>query len=320
VTQGLWFALVVSAIVCLTGALFRTTQGTYEDTTYVAAYQGARPPILAFRGVSAWSLWYQMQHDLTPRAVRVWNLRLAMIASALAGAFAARLGLSGWLTAALLVTQPLAVETLASMAGRGELIAAIGVLLACVAVTWRSRWAMLPIAAGLVLALLGKESAIVGGVLVLLTCRLVYGPRWTAPLLAAIAGLAWACIWRRAAGEWPGVHVSSGAWLLTQAGAAFRLLVWAIVPIGQTMDADNDHLSRLWQAAAVVNLAAVVIVGAALWRTRPIVAFVCGWIGIVLLPRLIVHTPGSELPAHQLYLALPAIAIGWSALCQESSV
>lgn len=317
----LWIAaaLVATCWIAVASRLLATSQGLYEDLAYVRAVQAAPPPpVLRVRGVALWSLWYQVRAQATPQDVRIWNLRCGALVGALVGLLAWRIGAPAWIAGGLMVVHPMTLETMAMMTGRFEVIAAIGVLLACVAATWRSAWCLLPIAAGLALGLGGKESAAVGLVLVLLVRRLVYGParwlQWSTGL--ALALLVAVALHARTLGTIGGNTVTAAAWLRLQGGAAWRLVLVALVPVRQTLDYDYDALAPVWQWLAVGHLAVFAIVAWWSWARRPVLAFALSWIAVVILPRLIVETPRSYFNEHQFYLALVGVAIGWAACCR----
>ena len=296
---------VVALWLVATSWVWTTQQGIYEDHKVMhAAQASAAPSLWQARGLMRWSIWQQARFAPSPLAMRVVNLALSGLVIGLVALLAFRLGLPVWLGAAVMACHPLTVETIAMLSGRAELIAAIGVLLACVAATWRTAWRWLVMPLGLGLGWLGKETAVVGVALVPLLLR---RPWLTMGATVALLVAAWD--WRYA-----GVATSAPPqpmldWLLLQSAAVMRLVSQGIVPVGLTPDADIDAISRGLQVASLASLMALTIVGMRMWRQRPLVAIGLLWIMIVVAPRLFVQTPRSYLNAHHFYLALPGVAL-----------
>lgn len=316
--------VLVAAFGLMAARVLQVSQGLYEDNQYVSGVTPGAPLVVSPRPRAlAWaSLHYQITHALTPRAIRVWNLGLACLVSLAVGVFAWRLGLPGWFAGGLMLVHPLTLETLATMSGRFELVAALGVVLACLAATWRSPWALVPITAALAIGVLGKESAITGLVLVPLTWCAVRGPsaRRHALVALGLACVVFVCWQYRHIGYSAGSAADAGAWALWQAGAGFRLLWLSIVPIGQTLDYDYDALSSVWLWLAAVNLAIFTYAAVCLCGRRPVLALALSWPLVVIVPRLIVQTPRSYFNEHQWYLALVGVALTGAAAVKAPAV
>ncbi len=298
-------------------AVLVTDQGIYEDTLYVHAFQTTTAPrVFAPRGLAFYSLWWQVQHGVTPVSMRAVNLALALTVALVAGLLTHRLGGTAWIAVGFLVAHPLLIETLAMMSGRLELIAALGVLLACLTVTgpW---WAWVGVPVGLLIGLGGKESAIVALALMPLVLLCAPGARgWKLAALAKglllIIGAAWT--YRLVGVGYPQLPQAPIQWALLQSAAAWRLCVLALVPWHQTIDFDYDAIPQLWRVAALASLMSLLCVIAHFWRTQRVVAIGLAWVLIVILPRLIIETPKSYLNEHQFYLALVGLAIGAASL------
>ena len=270
------------------------------------------------------------QYVNSPLASHGLNLGLHLLLAGAVLGLAYRIGLRGlglWAVAVIWLLHPLNVETVAYAASRGELLAAIGVVGACVLACgawWR--WLTLAgIVSCLGLAVLSKESGVVGLLLVpfVIACRRVHAPvpRWL-PAVVAL-GLLGVGIERygglRAVvnmGTTDFVHATSITWVQwvgTQA-AATRHWLWAAIAFeGLTLDPDLDAvtvLGRIWSVGLLGLLATWA------WLARrdvPIVAFGVGFLLLGLLPRFVVQTPQSYLSAHQFTVPWigPVLMAGW---------
>ncbi len=317
-TPGLAWAVVLVAWIAVAVACLQTTQGIYEDHVQVAA-AATRPIVLRPRGLTRWLVWYQVQRvGAVPWQFRAGNLGLAALVSALVGLFAWRLGLAAWVATGVMLLHPLMVETVATISGRAELVAAIFVLLACLLATvGRPVWTWPLSAACLAVGVLGKESAIVGLALVPLTWMLVHPRQNYDRLFVAGLGLLTLILWtHRWEATWGTMQQGAVAWALLQSGATIRLLLLSVLPHGLTVDFDYDALSRVWFVAAGLSVAALIVIAGELWHGWRVLGFSLAWILIVAAPRLIVQTPKSYFNEHQFYLALVGVSLGAAAIYQ----
>ena len=312
---------LVLAVLVEFGAHVRGAEFVYEDER---AFSAAGVSLLRPRGLAAVS-WRLM--PITPQHAHAVSLGLHLLTVAALGALVWRLTGSGavsWGAAAIFALHPLQIEPAAYAAARGELIATLGVLLACLCATTRSwaAWALLP--ACVALGLGGKESAIVAGGLVPLTLWAQGRLRWWMVAIAAGAGLAVAAGIAQAigypllqlvnVGEEPYVRTTAIDWLLLQGTAAYRLIVLSIVPLWLTVDPDVELVPVALQLGALVILAGLVEVA---WRqrtARPLLTLGIAWMVIGIVPRLIVQTPRSVLNAHQWNLLMVGPSIVGAAL------
>lgn len=318
------------AAIALIGGLLLLTYGAhlwqagwvYEDALWTTGAQSWLGP----RGLSVatWGL------TPTPQAAHALSLALYAGLLGLVWAFARQLGISrlgAYAIAALLAVHPIASEAVAYAASRAELLAAIGVIGACLVVSVpRMPWRWLAVVVSLVFGLGGKESALVAVLLVPLTCVAVGRLHWT----RAVAGLVVASLVLSSTvdvqalinwGEAPQLQVSALDWISAQSAAAYRLIGVAISGMGMTIDADIDLLTMTAQRVAAGALALLALVAILLRRTQPLLAFGLAWCLISLLPRLIVQTPRSYLNEHQFLIPLIGLTIGgvgawegWAAL------
>lgn len=273
----------------------------YEDYKATDACAGYR---LVGRMVTVGSWCWQVDLGHSARAFRFVSLGLHLIVTALVGALAwtvTREVAPALLATAFFGLNAVNVESVAYLTSRGELIAAIGVVGACLAV-WH-RWWLLA-ATLLLLGWWGKESAAAAAMLVPLV--LWYQRRSVGWLVAAGAGavalevgilMQTAAWWK----DFPGL--SAASWALTQTTAIARVTALSVLPFGQTVDYDYAGTS------AVVAL--VACVAALAWASRQSRLVVCGaaWVACAVAPRLIVPTPQSVFNEHQFYLPLVGMAL-----------
>src|SRR3990167_7997868 len=116
----------------------------YEDLAWVVAAQtGALGPWWHVRGLMHW-LWQQeWRLSPTPPLYHAISLLLHLIVTAVAGLLAGRLGLPRtgvWIVVTLVLLHRLTHEAVAYAAQQGEILAAIGVLGACVLTAGAWRW------------------------------------------------------------------------------------------------------------------------------------------------------------------------------------
>ncbi len=286
-------------------ASVRTAGLVFEDPLWTEACAPSPNPVPmahTLRGVPRWlaqeSWCWQLGQPLW--AFHLVNVLLHGLISLLFGVLVYQLtenAAIGWSLGALFLLHPMAIESAGYAAGRGELIAALGVLVVCVAIL-AGQWVLALI--GLGLGILGKETALVAVMLVPLLLRWsrVVGGLLIAGVLAGIFvagrqldGLAW---------------LDQIAWALLQATAAVRLTVLAIVPWGQTPMHDY-HVALFWQGLAAILIAGLIGV-AILWRNR-LGALGVSWLLVTLAPRLLVPTPYSVLNEHQFYVPLMGLGL-----------
>lgn len=259
----------------------------------------------------------------TPRAAHALNLALHATVALLLAALIAQLSGSAflaWAGAAIFALHPLAIEGVAYAASRAELMAAIGVLLACLGAAGRSPWGWPLIPIGAVLGFAGKESAIVvfGLVPLVLMAQGRLRAWMVAGALLLAAGLAGGDYWLHgrslvswaAIGEYAGSHVGAGEWLLLQGAAAYRLLILSLAPFWLSVDPDLALVPLAGRAFALIALAGLAEAAWRLRRRQPLIAFGLAWSLLALAPRLIVRTPLAPLNEHQWYLPLMGIACG----------
>lgn len=284
----------------------------YEDYHTTDACANAEPSgRLATRASWCWQLGQSMW------AFHAMNLGLHLVVTALVGWLAWTLTRDSGvalLTAAFFGLNAVHVEAVAYLSGRSELIAAIGVVGACLAALHR-RWVLvLPL---MVVGWDGKESAIVAVMLAPLclwyTRRRAWG--WATVGIGVLLGLA--ILWRTAAWwTYPGTP-AHGAWALLQTTAIARVFVLSVLPFGQTVDYDYMRVPMVLEWFAASCLVAGLI-WAAIQRRR---LLWCGaaWIVCATAPRLLVPTPASVFSEHQFYLPLVGVSLILASLLTQES-
>lgn len=258
----------------------------------------------------------QLARQQPPIAFHLVNLGLHLLVTALVGALVWTLTRSSgaaWLAAAFFGVNAVNVEAVAYLSGRSELIAAIGVLGACLAALSRRWWLVPPL---LLLGWWGKESAIVAVLLVPLCLWYQRGRGWLWGLsLAAVILVAELVI--RTSAWWPD-GLSRLSWARAQMTALVRVIGVSLVPLGQTVDYDY---ARVPLAMSIV--AALGLVASGVWMLRHgsrLMQMGVAWVGCAALPRLLVPTPRSVFPEHQFYLPLVGMTLLVASMWRETRV
>ena len=287
----------------------------YEDAVWNAT--AAPVPIWQARSLAQWSWYVQLSVASSPQAFHAVNLGLFAGLLALTGLLSRRLGLSlagAYGVMAVLAVHPGAVESAAYAAARPELIAALGVVGACLA-SLQGRWFLASVC--VVLGLGGKETALIALLLIPLV-------RWTAgrPLswawatipLAAGAVMVWAyggpavVLDIATYGQTPD-PVTGLDWFLTQSAAAYRLIGVAISGTGMTIDADIDRFTLIARWLSVAALAALSLTAWTFRHSHRLVSAGFAWCLLSIAPRLLVQTPRSYLNEHQFLVPLLGLTI-----------
>lgn len=297
----------------------------YEDLAWLQELQAAprwQDSRLLFRAF--W--WLQGGWSAAPAVVHAISVVLHFIIAGLTGLFVSRLGLSDRASrvAVIVVAVPaISVEAVAYAAQQGELLATIGVLGACILAS--GYWWRWPVWSGIVaclaIGLMGKESAVVGLVLVPLVMAVCMAghwrerPLWAVPWVPGLIAAALLFVAVRMyggplvlveMGEAPGVRVGAGEWALLQSTAAMRTLGLLLLPLGPfTVDYDYHVVPLVQQYLSVGGL---VLLAALAWWLRTVAPLIAlGLTGMLLIIglRLIVQTPRSIFNDHQAYQMLP---------------
>lgn len=290
----------------------------YEDLRWQAT---ASPvPLRWPRSMMHWSWWLQQQYTPDPRAFHAVNLALHVCVVVLAGCLVAQLSGNvscGLVAGAVYALHPSMTETVVYLSARPELLAATGVLGACLVAAgawWRPLHA-LALLLSLVFGLLGKETAALGPLLVALVMWASgswrAAPRWAqglaiiVVLLVNVAFIQWWIVrgaWHL--GEAPGVDIRWTEWVGLQASASHRSIALWVWPFagGHTVDYDYDRLTSAMRLTSTLTLVIATAVLTWIARRHRLAAVGLLWCVITIGPRFIVQTPRSVLNDHQLYL------------------
>ena len=298
----------------------------YEDDVYVKPAQRAvtMGEVLAPRGLTVLSFRANaLAAGMAPRDYHAVNVFLHLLVGLAVYALALRLLPVPYalLTCALFLLHPLQTEAVAYVAGRAEILSALGVVTAVWAmaqptVTWMHAW----IAVGaLVVAIGGKELGIVAIPLIGLYTVLVRKPAWSWRVLGALAAavavaavLLVPILSSRILGNTYLDHIERGrlGYAALQSTAAWNLLRLSVIPIGQSVDHDIETMTKIGSLGA---LAAGLVLIAWAWHMRhrwPLVTFGVSWMAICLAPRFVVRIT-EYINEHQAYL--PFIGV-WFAI------
>lgn len=301
--QHVLCAAVLLGAVCAVYAGHVWSAGwVYEDGRYLTS--------------PAESLWHtrslvRLSWRVAPTPGTAHALSLGLHLMAVAGVWTLIRGLGAsdlgtWTATAMFALHPIQVEPVAYAAARGELIAAIGVMLACNGVLWMRGWPAVGIGmGGVIIGLAGKESALIVLGLLPLVRR-----RWS--LAVTLTGLTSVVVWVVGAGlaaNFRSLAPSAWQWVLIQATAAYRLIAMSLVPRGQTVDFDYGLVTVTMRYLSVVVLVALASIAWMMRSVRPLAAMGLTWMLMVIVPRLLVPTPQSVLNEHQWYLAMVGVAL-----------
>lgn len=288
------YATVAVAAIYLAGVF--TAGWVYEDRAWIGNGYRHRP-------LATW-VWSWATQPTTAHTI---SFALHVTVGILVGLVAyrvLRIGERGaWVAATLFLVSGIGPESAAYAAQRGELLAAVGVLSACLCA---GEWTQL---VWIFVGCLGKESAAVGAVLV----PWVRGDDATTGYrLGALGIAAWFMPSLRHTG-WDRPHMAdAGWWLMIQCTAAVRTTFQTVVPWALTVDYDYDAVDPLLRVCAVyawilggLFVAFEVLCGKKRWARCVL------WTWLAVLPRLVVQTPRSYLNLHQFYT--PLVGLTWAA-------
>ena len=300
----------------------------YEDAVYVDPAQRAitQGEVLAPRGLTALS--FRANARLAgqdPRSYHAVNVFVHVLVGLMVYQLAALLLPPGYalLTCALFLLHPLQTEAVAYVAGRAELISALGAVTAVWAMAQPTvTWAHVGLAlVALVVAIGGKELGIVAIPLIGLYTALVRKPSRSWRLWgAAGAALGVAAVFlvpilrSRILGNTYLDHSERG-WLgyaALQSTAAWTMLRLSLLPVGQTVDHDIETVTKIGSLGALAVGIALLVWA---WRQRhrwPVVAFGIAWLFVCLAPRFVVRIT-EYINEHQFYLPMVGICLALSA-------
>lgn len=285
----------------------------YEDSSWIGSH-AANPASVSLvemfsidRPLMRATWWWQANNGHTPLMFHLFNFFLHFLVSVLVGLLAYRIGLSSfgvWIAFIVFFLNPIQMETVAYLAARPELFAAIGVLFACnLLVGSISWWQIILAVMATGFGLLGKESAIEVIAFVPILRR-----NWPGSIMAANV-LALLVYVNASAKGLVATSSESLAWALTQCTAAIGLMYTAVTLIGGTITHDYDAMPMTGKIASVVLLLVILALGCYLCRHQPIIAIGLLLVLTVVMPRLIVVTPYNNFNEHQFYLAMLGVSL-----------
>jgi len=223
---------------------------------------------------------------------------------------------------------PVHVEAVASLVGRAELLAAVGILGAVLAAR-RRQWAIAVL--GAALAMFSKEHGVIAGVVILLDKWLHNSdePRypsafWISLAIVTIGFLAaWLAVGWVGENDAAAVFYGRGTWgrLAIALPAALRAAILLIWPASLSVDYGPQVLPDRVGISSAAVLGFVVIVGVATLALRcrrraPAISFAAGIAALSYLPTAnLFFSSGVILAERNLYVAaiLPAAFVGWAA-------
>ncbi len=223
----------------------------------------------------------------TPLSAHVGNLAIHLLNGLLLYTLASRLltAMNAAFVTGLFWLHPIQSEAVAYITGRGELLAATGMLIALLGLlAFQREWiASAVILIGGCIALSAKEAT---GVSILLWLPLL--AVWQGRGKAIIAPmLLWACLACLYARALP-APFAPVEWMARQSSAAWHLLRLIVWPMGQSFETP----APVWPWFALVCL-----LGAAVAAIRqPRLRLVSCWITASLLPRIVLAQPLNLLP------------------------
>ena len=324
-TRFVLVALIAATL--LAYAPVRRAGFVYEDGVYLTFAQRelTAADMLTARGLTALTFrWNGLAGGLAPLGYHSVNLGLHLLVGlAMYGLARTMLPAPYALVAAgVTLLHPIQAESVAYVAGRAELLAALGALLAVWAMAGVATWTKVGVSfMAIVLSLGGKELGIMALPLVGLHAVVIRGwrfswrsVRYAAIGLMAMAVLAWPVLQTRVLGnEYLSMSERGGlGYFAMQAWALSVLLGNAMWPAGLTIDHDYELVSK---TVALSAAAALLLVTMGVWWLRkaaPVVAFGLCWMVVAVAPRFFVRQP-EYLTEHHVYLPFLGLWLAMSA-------
>lgn len=296
----------------------RQASFVYEDDVYVVPAHHALAAREAFapRGLTALSFRLNaLLSGRNPRPYHATNLFLHLLVGLSVYALARRWFSGPWavITTGLMLLHPLQAQAVAYVAGRAELIAALGTVwvvwaLAAPVVTWSAGGVALVAA---VVAVGGKELGLVALPLAALYAVWFRSWRWSWRLVGGLVivatvlgALLLIVLYTRVIGNTYLDQAERGwlAYASLQSTSLWAMVRLAVVPIGLTVDHDVEQWARGLHLLGLIL--GVGVAGWVVWaRTRyPRLTFGIAWLLLSVLPRFVVRQP-EYLAEHQIYTA-----------------
>lgn len=300
--------MLVLALTALVYAPMLSALPTYEDVI-PTFWQGWQLGVI--RGLSATTLNLQTLQSLA--LAHGWQIGLHLLNGLLIAALLERYGLSrAVFAAAVYLLHPLAVESVAPLAYRADLLLSTVILLTLVST--RSAWGLLLVPCGLMAAVYVKESGVVAMPLLLLwlwiTCHRAWRPvAWIVGPAAVIGSARMAELYLPRLSTWTAPAAHGGFWFVAvQAAAVWRYLALTIWPMGLSIDHAFDGVGQGTALLALLTLGIVLLV-TVLWRRRaPALTFGAGWVAVSLAPHFLIPLP-DYLKEHHWGLPLAGLCL-----------
>lgn len=343
--------LQIAALCAVTVIVYATIWDNgfvYEDRAPDGAILGVSPlvvqPTLDItkpnRSLVLYSEWIDFRlFGSDPKGWHGTNLAIHLATGAVVFVLAEQLGFLAWFAAGMFLVAPIALEGVAYINGRGDLLVTFWIVacLACVTAEWA--WWGVGAVCCTILAFASKESAVALVGLVPLCWWLARrnGPLaatvTTVSLWYATGGLSTALDFQTAA-KFSGPYIGTKAvgtplgglvdvpkiliphgwdWAAIQATAAWRYVTLSIWPKGFAIDHDYDHVAVFIRDGLLVAWLSIPLT---LWWWRKqidprwVFAILLTWIAVA--PRLVVPVPLSYFNEHQWRLASVGMALLWS--------
>ncbi len=282
----------------------RSAGFVYQDHNWVGANEipeAQFPTPTSLSGVgrslvrASW--WLLARYSPEPLAGHLIDLSLHVTASALMALLVFNLGapaLAVWAAGSVFLLNPTQAEPATYLSARTDLIAVVGTLVVCIAMLRLSAGRLLVATLATLFAISGKETAVVIPVIVL-----AIRGRWISALvvLAVLVGVMY-----RYSFLW--LEEPYAQWPLNQSVAMVRVLWSTVTTADHVVEYDywGVHVATKW--LCVTGLSAGFVWGLMVRHTRPLVAAGTVVIASVLVPRLIIPTPGSDFNAHKFYMGM----------------
>lgn len=284
----------------------------YEDVQTIQSQDGLGTVtsgwMMPSRILSATSIYLVAKLDPTPRLQHLVNVALHLVNGILVFWLASLLfrdDSAALLVAALFLLHPIQSEAVNYISARSDLLAATCLLWATVCVV-SEEWVLC--AAFFVFAMMSKESAVVGVLLLPMTIWW-FLPRRVQPWLVwggmAAVGVTLAVkTWAILADPYVWSSASPGTSFLS----FWRLIGLVLVPVGFSIE---HEYSRVPKWIAVAGALILVTTARRWWLARtahPIASFGAAWMIVALLPRFVLALP-EPINEHQFYLSFFGICL-----------
>lgn len=300
-------------IALITVAAYRTIGSAplvYEDANWSNQLTARHAPHVwgrfPGRGLTQWT-WYQQATDGVPdvAAMHWGNVLIHLCCGGLVFLLArTRLVESGALVAsAIFLWHPLSSQAVSYVSARTDLLMTFWILSAALLTRANTSWTWPAVLTCALLASVSKELGILSFALLLM----IEG-RWGWSLFLGIAVLPLIAL-VLSPPDWS----VWGSLALANASGVWRVLSLMIVPYGLSFDPDP------WAVPVVLRVVALIgLCMAAIWAWRRPERWVYGWLGVALVPRVLVPT-FEPIHDHHAYLAMvPFALLGGAILSGES--